>query len=262
MVEHMEIQQYGTAFDPEVRVVQSTRHPSHPRSTPFVPACEPCSAARALQCSSAAAQQLGLAMCCNRQWLIMPVCFPPQVFDPSSLPNEDYLDALQKEWAAEEERRKAARAAGQGRVEFQKSCEQGGKRCCLHACMPSSSAISAAGRLSTWVSESGWRHFPADFAVALLTPCAAASQPNLAQPGLKPGLNMPQPPTLQPPPPSAAAAAAAAAAKAVAAIAAAQSHAHAQAHVQAQGGTAAALAAAQARAAQMAAQLNAAHMRR
>lgn len=46
-----------------------------------------------------------------------------QVFDPKSLPPEDYLDALQREWAAEDERRKAARAAGQGRVEFHKSCE-------------------------------------------------------------------------------------------------------------------------------------------
>lgn len=47
--------------------------------------------------------------------------FPPDVWDPSALPPEDYLDALAKEWAAEEERRKAARAAGQGRVEFAKS---------------------------------------------------------------------------------------------------------------------------------------------
>ncbi|KAL4428668.1 hypothetical protein ABPG77_009774 [Micractinium sp. CCAP 211/92] len=47
--------------------------------------------------------------------------FAPDVFDPKSLPKEDFLDALQREWAAEEERRKAARAAGHGRVEFHKS---------------------------------------------------------------------------------------------------------------------------------------------
>jgi hypothetical protein len=36
MVEHMEIQQYGTAFDPEVRAVQC-RHLSCPSSTPSCP---------------------------------------------------------------------------------------------------------------------------------------------------------------------------------------------------------------------------------
>ena len=56
--------------------------------------------------------------------LVMTVPLPDavlQVFDPSSLPPEDYLDALTKEQKEEEERRKAARAAGQGRVEFTKS---------------------------------------------------------------------------------------------------------------------------------------------
>ncbi|KAI3429437.1 hypothetical protein D9Q98_005531 [Chlorella vulgaris] len=52
--------------------------------------------------------------------------FAPEVYDPAALPPQDYLDALQKEWAGEEERRKAARAAGQGRVEFQKSASQTG----------------------------------------------------------------------------------------------------------------------------------------
>ena len=50
------------------------------------------------------------------------------MFDPAHLPPEDYGDALQREWAAEEERRKAARAAGQGRVEFTKS------GACVRAC--------------------------------------------------------------------------------------------------------------------------------
>ena len=41
------------------------------------------------------------------------------------------MDALAREWAAEEERRKAARAAGQGRVEFHKS----GGALLLYACL-------------------------------------------------------------------------------------------------------------------------------
>lgn len=49
-------------------------------------------------------------------------CAParPQVFDPHSLPKEDFIEELQREWAAEEERRKAQRAAT-GRIEFHKS---------------------------------------------------------------------------------------------------------------------------------------------
>ncbi|KAI7842049.1 hypothetical protein COHA_004248 [Chlorella ohadii] len=134
--------------------------------------------------------------------------FAPEVFDPKSLPPEDYLDALQREWAAEDERRKAARAAGQGRVEFHKS----------------------------------------------------SSNPNLAQPALKPGL---QPGAgAQAAGQSIAAAAAQAAARAAAAAAAAQQQQQAGAKPAAPGAgaaqnQAAALATAQAkaRAAQIAAQL-------
>ena len=49
--------------------------------------------------------------------------FDPGVWDPAALPPEDYVAALQKDWAAEEERRKAHRAAS-GRVEFVKSASQ------------------------------------------------------------------------------------------------------------------------------------------
>lgn len=70
-----------------------------------------------------------------------------QVFDPKSLPKEDFLDALQREWAAEEERRKAARAAGHGRVEFHKS---GG-------CRPRGSpAPSRGSRRPAVVCTAGW----------------------------------------------------------------------------------------------------------
>jgi len=44
--------------------------------------------------------------------------FPQEVFDPGALPLSDSLEALQREWAAEEERRRALRASGVGRIEF------------------------------------------------------------------------------------------------------------------------------------------------
>ena len=46
-----------------------------------------------------------------------------QVFDPRGLCKEDYIEELQKEWAAEEERRKVQRQAT-GRIEFTKSASQ------------------------------------------------------------------------------------------------------------------------------------------
>lgn len=45
--------------------------------------------------------------------------FNPEVFDPSSLPKEDTLEALQKEWLVEEQRRRTARATT-GKIEFTK----------------------------------------------------------------------------------------------------------------------------------------------
>ncbi|GAB4822423.1 hypothetical protein N2152v2_009469 [Parachlorella kessleri] len=50
-------------------------------------------------------------------------CFAKEVFDPRGLCKEDYIEELQKEWAAEEERRKAQRQAT-GRIEFTKSASQ------------------------------------------------------------------------------------------------------------------------------------------
>lgn len=49
--------------------------------------------------------------------------FPAEVFDPHGLPEEDYIDELQKQWNAEEERRKAVRQQT-GRIEFTKSASQ------------------------------------------------------------------------------------------------------------------------------------------
>lgn len=50
--------------------------------------------------------------------------FPPGTFDPGSLPEEDNLDSLKKEWAIEEERRRAARAAGTARIDFTRGAPQ------------------------------------------------------------------------------------------------------------------------------------------
>ena len=47
--------------------------------------------------------------------------FPPETFDPGALPEEDTIDSLKKEWAVEEERRRAARAAGTSRIDFVRS---------------------------------------------------------------------------------------------------------------------------------------------
>lgn len=147
MVEHLEIDQYGTSFAPEVcfgvwvwgrwRVVRSAAW----RLTSTAPAVHP-------RCRWWWRHQLcNHHQLCTRGVVPRPPsypegslghpaalvhCRPPppphpatskQVFDPKALAPEDYLDALQREWAAEEERRKAARAAGQGRVEFHKSGE-------------------------------------------------------------------------------------------------------------------------------------------
>lgn len=62
---------------------------------------------------------------------------PPESFDPGALPQEDTLEALKAEWAAEEERRRAARASGAGKIEF----AMGGTQ---HAAPPQSAAATAA----------------------------------------------------------------------------------------------------------------------
>lgn len=49
---------------------------------------------------------------------------PPEAFDPGALCPEDTLEALKAEVAAAEERRRAARAAGVGRIEFAKGGTQ------------------------------------------------------------------------------------------------------------------------------------------
>ena len=208
----------------------------------------------------------------------------PQVFDPSALPPEDYLDALQKEWTAEEERRKAARAAGQGRVEFLKSggCSVGESRpggrggggtwlrvCGPHMCgggrgrvvveVGAPDSWGGSGRLARQLGRWLARGRQLPHSCAAVCACCAASQPSLVGTTLKPGLN--QPGVLQPapayPPPSLAVAAAAAQAKAAAVAAAAQ-----QQHAQAGLSAAAAVAAAQAKAAQLAAQITANMQRR
>lgn len=130
MVEHLEIDQYGTSFAPEVR-----RRAARARRQP-PPLCRAwCWPGRMLGSTGPGtgepptnththrgAPSHCAARCAHPPTPPHPI--PRQVFDPKSLPKEDYLVALQREWAAEEERRKAARAAGQGRVEFHKSCER------------------------------------------------------------------------------------------------------------------------------------------
>ena len=43
---------------------------------------------------------------------------PPEVFNPGALPKEDFIEALKKEWTEEDQRKKAARAAGSAKIEF------------------------------------------------------------------------------------------------------------------------------------------------
>ena len=69
--------------------------------------------------------------------------FDPGVWDPASLPPEDFVEALQKDWAAEEERRKAHRAAS-GRVDFVKSSSQ--PNLASNPLMPGLNAASAVAQ--------------------------------------------------------------------------------------------------------------------
>lgn len=67
--------------------------------------------------------------------------FPSGTFDPGSLPEEDSLESLKKDWAAEEERRRAARAAGTARIDFTRSAPQHGSLQQQHA---SATAVAIA----------------------------------------------------------------------------------------------------------------------
>jgi hypothetical protein len=84
--------------------------------------------------------------------------FDPGVFDPASLPTEDRVGALRAEWAAEEERRRASRAAGTARIEFTRAAappapaasalqQQVDVSTAIAAAQAKAAALAAAGRL-------------------------------------------------------------------------------------------------------------------
>ena len=76
--------------------------------------------------------------------------FGPGVFDPAALPAADTLPSLQKEWAEEEERRRAVRAAGTGRIEFTKEAP-------AHSALATSAIAAAHARATALAAAAGMR---------------------------------------------------------------------------------------------------------
>ena len=172
MVEHLEIDQYGTAFAPEVCVCMCARAHLPLASAPRQQQRQDATTGRKRQ---------GTPHTTPRGRPPPPPC--AQVFDPHNLPAEDYLDALLKEQAADEERRKQQRSAGQGRVEFTKSGgwrERGG------------AGGVERGRRSAWplsVARAVGRTPPHSHHHSPRLARRAASQPSLAHNPLMPTLN-------------------------------------------------------------------------
>lgn len=70
--------------------------------------------------------------------------FSETIFDPHNVPPEDMLTALQSEWASEEARRRAARAAGTGRIEFTKASTGASRSQATAAALAAAQAKAAA----------------------------------------------------------------------------------------------------------------------
>lgn len=81
--------------------------------------------------------------------------FNSEVYDPTSLPAEDRIQALQEEWAQEETRRRTVRAAT-GRVEFTKGGVQPGNgpsaaaAAAVAAAHAKAAALAAAAHMRRW----------------------------------------------------------------------------------------------------------------
>lgn len=70
--------------------------------------------------------------------------FPLEIFNPSGLPEEDTIEALKKEWAQEDERKKAAKTAGTAKIEFTQGGGGGGGSKAAATATATAAAIKAA----------------------------------------------------------------------------------------------------------------------